>query len=296
MSINAIMREDIIKVENVSFSYRNHHELAGGSFPDNNSVKALHNISLKIFKGEYAAVIGRNGSGKSTLARLLNAILLPSAGVVYINGFNTADEQYMWEIRRNVGMVFQNPDNQIVATIVEDDIAFGPENLGIQPAEIQERVNEALRRAGMTEYSKHAPHMLSGGQKQRISIAGILAMKPECIVLDEATAMLDPAGRKEVMEIVEKLHREEGITVIHITHHMDEAIQAERVIVIDGGMVVLDGKPREVFSKVEKLREIGLDVPQVAELMYELNKEGLNLPSGIITIEDAVKYISRLVI
>lgn len=278
--------DSIIKVNQVSFAYR-------ASTVEGADVTALQDISLAIKKGEFLAVLGRNGSGKSTLAKLFNALLLPGKGTVIVNGIDTRNEEFLWDIRSSTGMVFQNPDNQIVGTVVEEDVAFGPENLGVPPEEIRKRVDEALETIGLTEYKKHAPHLLSGGQKQRVAIAGILAMKPRCIVLDEATAMLDPAGRKEVMRILRKLNKEEGITIVHITHHMDEAGTADRILVIDGGRCVMLGTPREVFKDVEKIKSLGLDVPQVTELMYELNKAGCSFPTDILTADEAFRAISE---
>lgn len=278
------MKENIVKAEHVDFLYGSHHEGHPG-------VQALSDIQVDIPKGQFAVILGRNGSGKSTFARLLNALLLPTKGTVLIRGLNTADEENLWEIRRTAGMVFQNPDNQIIGTVVEEDVAFGPENLGVAPQEIRQRVDEALKTVGISQYSSHAPHLLSGGQKQRVAIAGILAMKPECIVLDEATSMLDPIGRKEVMQVLLKLNREEGITVIHITHHMDEAGLADRVIIIDKGRIVLDGKPRDVFSKVEQVKGLGLDVPQVTELLHELRQEGIDLPVDVVSVDEAFEAI-----
>jgi energy-coupling factor transport system ATP-binding protein len=277
---------DIIKVDHEKYVYRSHME-------DKPDITALDDISLEVKEGEFLAVLGRNGSGKSTLARLLNALLLPASGTVIVNGFDTRNEDLLWDIRSTAGMVFQNPDNQIVGTIVEEDVAFGPENLGVPPKEIRERVDGALETIGLTEYKKHAPHLLSGGQKQRVAIAGILAMKPKCILLDEATAMLDPIGRREVMRILRKLNTEEHITIIHITHHMDEAGQADRILVVDHGKCVMLGTPREVFSDVSKIKSLGLDVPQVTELMYELNKQGFQFPLDILTVDEAVQYISN---
>lgn len=283
------MRErSIVKVNNVSYIYNT-------NISEDKEIKALSGINVELKKGEFVVIVGRNGSGKSTFARLLNALLLPVEGVVYVNGINTQDEEKVWEIRRSVGMVFQNPDNQIVGTIVEEDVAFGPENLGIPADEIRVRVAEALEAVGISEYSKHAPHMLSGGQKQRVAIAGILAMKPECIVLDEATSMLDPVGRKEVMRVLKKLNKEDGITVIHITHHMDEASIADRVIVIDEGKIVLDGAPKEVFGNSEKIKCLGLDVPQVTELFNELKKEGFQLPDGVLSVDEAYDILADMI-
>ncbi len=219
---------------------------------------------------------------------MMNGLLLPSSGDVYVNGMNTKDEEHTWDIREMAGMVFQNPDNQIVATIVEEDVAFGPENQGVPPLEIRERVDEALRIVEMTDYKDHAPHLLSGGQKQRIAIAGILAMRPECIILDEPTAMLDPIGRREIINTIKKLNKEENKTVIHITHYMDEAVEADRILVMEEGEIVMEGTPREIFSQVEKVKELGLDVPQVTELAFELNKEGFKVPVNILTVEELV--------
>lgn len=266
-----------IKVENVCFSYNT---------GEGKKIEVLKNVSFEIAKGEFVAVLGRNGSGKSTLAKLLNMILVPDSGKIFIDGkqisADTMTEDDVYEIRRKIGMVFQNPDNQLVSSVVEEDVAFGPENLGIPSEEIRKRVDDALDEVGMSEYARHSPHLLSGGQKQRIAIAGIIAMSPSCIVFDEATAMLDPSGRKEVMATVERLNKEKGITVIHITHNMSEAAMADRVIVIDGGRVAMSDVPEAVFSDVGKLRSIGLDVPQITELFYELKKAGLDLPDRII--------------
>lgn len=242
----------------------------------------LKDINLSFKQGEMTAVLGHNGCGKSTFAKHLNAILLPSGGTVYIDGIDTKDENRIYDIRQRVGMVFQNPDNQIVATIVEEDVAFALENLGVEPNEIRRRVDEALKAVGMYEYRMHAPHQLSGGQKQRVAIAGIIAMRPRCIVLDEPTAMLDPKGRSEVMKTVKELNSQYGITIILITHFMEEAAQCERIIVMDKGKVLMDDSPKQVFSRVEELKAVGLDVPQVTELVYELNKYGLKLDTHII--------------
>ncbi len=280
-------QKDIIELNNASYVYKSHAE-------DRPDVKALENISLTIRQGEFLAVLGRNGSGKSTLAKLMNALILPSEGTVIVNGFDTRNEEMLWDIRSSTGMVFQNPDNQIVGTVVEEDVAFGPENLGVPPQEIRTRVDDALDMIGMSDFKKHAPHQLSGGQKQRVAIAGILAMKPKCIVLDEATAMLDPIGRKEVMRILRKLNTEELITIVHITHHMDEAGKADRILVVDNGKGVMLGTPREVFMDVKKIKSLGLDVPQVTELMYELNKSGFSFPTDILTVEEAVRYIEDM--
>lgn len=283
-----IVEKSIINVNNVSYIYKAHSA-------DRADVTALQDIKLTIGRGEFLAILGRNGSGKSTLAKLFNALILPYTGTVIVNGINTMNEELLWDIRSSTGMVFQNPDNQIVGTVVEEDVAFGPENLGVPPEEIRLRVDEALETIGLTEYKKNAPHLLSGGQKQRVAIAGILAMKPKCIVLDEATAMLDPVGRKEVMRILAKLNKEEGITIIHITHHMDEAGNADRIMVIDAGKCVMLGTPKEVFKDVGKMKSLGLDVPQVTELMYELNKSGYNFPLDILTVDEALMCISKAI-
>ena len=252
---------------------------------------ALEDVTLSIEKGSFVVVLGHNGSGKSTLAKHFNAVLLPSGGAVYVEGMNTQDEDLLLEIRRRVGMVFQNPDNQIVANVVEEDVAFAPENLGVPPAEIRERVDDALRAVGMYEFREHAPHLLSGGQKQRVAIAGVIAMEPECIVLDEATAMLDPAGRREVLDTVHRLNRQRGITVVHITHHMSEAEDADRVIVMNDGVVAMDGTPRDIFSRVEELRSLGLAAPDTVELLHRLNGHGMSLPLTAITVDECARAI-----
>lgn len=236
-------------------------------------------------------VLGHNGSGKSTLAKHMNAVLLPSGGAVYVEGMDTKKEELLLEIRRRVGMVFQNPDNQIVANVVEEDVAFAPENLGVPTAEIRRRVDDALAAVGMTEFTRHAPHLLSGGQKQRVAIAGVIAMEPECIVLDEATAMLDPSGRREVLDTVHRLNRERGITVVHITHHMSEAEDADRVIVMNDGVVAMDGAPREIFSRVEELQALGLAAPDTVELLRRLNRHGMDLPLTAITVDECARAI-----
>ena len=257
-------------------------------------VSVLQNLSVQIGRGEFVAVLGHNGSGKSTLAKHFNAILLPQGGKVYVEGMDTAEENNLLPIRQTVGMVFQNPDNQIVATIVEEDVAFGLENMGVPPAEIRRRVDEALKAVGMYEYREHAPHQLSGGQKQRVAIAGIIAMRPKCIVLDEPTAMLDPRGRTEVMRTIRSLNHESQITVVLITHYMDEAAQADRVIVMDGGKVLLDDVPHRVFSQVQVLKSVGLDVPQATELAYELRRAGVNLPDDILDDQEFVEKFMSL--
>ena len=259
-----------IKVENLAYTYP--------GVEDTTGVSVFEDLSLSIENGSFVAILGSNGCGKSTLAKHFNSILLPCGGKVYVYGMDTVDEEKLLTIRKTTGMVFQNPDNQIVANVVEEDVAFGPENLGISSAEIRRRVDLALKQVGMYEYREHAPHLLSGGQKQRIAIAGIIAMEPKCIVLDEPTAMLDPRGRREVMETIEKLNREKGITVILITHHMDEAARAQRVVVLHKGNVVSDGSPEEVFAQVELLHDIGLAAPETVELCWKLNKMGADLP------------------
>jgi len=251
-------------------------------------VQALDHINISIHEGEFVAIIGTNGSGKSTLAKHFNALLTPNSGQCIVNGLDTLDPENTWEIRQSVGMVFQNPDNQIVATLVEEDVAFGPENLGVEPAEIRKRVAEALQDVGMEEYRQHSPHLLSGGQKQRVAIAGVLAMCSNCLVLDEPTAMLDPQGRQEVLSTVLRLHREQKITVVYITHFMEEAVAADRVIVMEQGKVVMEGTPQEVFSQVNHLKELGLDVPVAAELSYRLRQLNLIIPEKIITDEELV--------
>jgi energy-coupling factor transport system ATP-binding protein len=275
--------EEIIRIEDLIFEYKREDQLE--------PIHAVNHVSLEIERGSFTAVIGKNGSGKSTLAKNINALLLPSSGAVYVKGFNTTDEEKLWEIRQTAGMVFQNPDNQLVSSIVEDDVAFGPENLGIEPGEIRKRVDDSLYSVNMYEERKKAPHLLSGGQKQRIAIAGVIAMRPECIILDEPTAMLDPHGRYEVMEIIHKLHQE-GITILLITHFMEEAAQADRVIIMDEGRVVLDGAPVEVFSHAEEIKALSLDVPFAVDLAYRLRKRGIDLPEYIITTEEMVDYIA----
>lgn len=259
-----------------------------------NDVRALDDVSLTIRRGEFVAIIGTNGSGKSTLAKHFNVLLQPTAGNVTVCGFDTLNDEHIWNIRQHVGMVFQNPDNQIVATVVEEDVAFGPENLGIDPQLIRQRVKEALESVGITELKDRQPHLLSGGQKQRVAIAGIIAMRPKCIIFDEATAMLDPSGRKEVMNVIEKLNKEENITVLHITHYMEEAVQADRVIVMDKGRKVLEGTPKEVFRNVKMLKEIGLDVPYMTELATSLREEGIEINDDILTVDEMVVKLCRL--
>ena len=274
-----------IKVENLSYSYP-------GMEPGQ-SVRVFENLDLEIEQGTFVAILGSNGSGKSTLAKHFNAILLPNGGKCHVYGMDTSDEELLIAVRRSVGMVFQNPDNQIVANVVEEDVAFAPENLGVASPMIRHRVDNALKQVGMYEYRTHAPHLLSGGQKQRIAIAGVIAMEPKCIVLDEPTAMLDPKGRREVMETIARLNREKGITVVLITHHMDEAAKADRVVVIHRGVIRADGKPKNVFSNIEYMHELGLAAPETVELCSELNKLGFDLPLDLLETEDCAQAIYK---
>lgn len=273
----------MIKTDKVTYEYK--------SYIDDSIQTAVKDLSLEVKKGEFLVILGHNGSGKSTLAKMMNGLILPTRGEVYVSGMNTKEEDKIWDIRSKAGMVFQNPDNQIVATIVEEDVAFGPENLGVLPKEIRERVDDALKSVEMLEYKKHAPHLLSGGQKQRVAIAGILSMKPECIIFDEPTAMLDPNGRKEVLETIRKLNKVEGKTIVLITHYMDEAIEADRILIMSQGEIVLEGTPKEVFRQVEKVKALGLDVPQVTELVYELRKEGIEIRDDILSVEELVDLL-----
>ena len=254
----------------------------------------LDGVDLQIEEGTFVAVLGHNGSGKSTLAKHMNAILLPTGGKVYVDGMDTADEEKLMDIRRTVGMVFQNPDNQIVANVVEEDVAFAPENLGVPPEEIRRRVDDALKAVGMYEYREHAPHLLSGGQKQRVAIAGVIAMQPRCIVLDEPTAMLDPIGRSEVLKTIKQLNRTSGVTVVLITHHMDEAAQADRLVVMSKGKVIADGVPRQVFQRVEELKEVGLTVPETTELLWELRKAGVDVSLDALSDEECAQELYQL--
>lgn len=279
------MEQSIIKTRDLRFSYAN---------SEGDASIVLDGIDLEIAPGSFVAVLGHNGSGKSTLAKHFNGILLPSGGKVYVDGMDTCNEDKLLDIRRAVGMVFQNPDNQIVANVVEEDVAFAPENLGVPSPEIRQRVDEALAMVGMSQYATHAPHLLSGGQKQRIAIAGVIAMRPRCIVMDEPTAMLDPVGRREVIETVKSLNQTYGMTVVLITHHMDEAAQAQRLVVMSKGKVVLDGPPAEVFSHVEQMRSIGLDVPDTAELCWQLNQEGFQLPLDCLSDEACAQALFQL--
>ena len=274
--------ENIIEFKQVSCSYED---------VDGNENRAITNVSIEINQGDYIAVLGHNGSGKSTFAKLCNAILLPDEGegTVVVSGIDTRDDEKLFEIRQSVGMVFQNPDNQIVATIVEDDVAFGPENIGVEPDEIRRRVDDALKKVDMYDYRTSEPHKLSGGQKQRVAIAGVIAMQPRCIIFDESTSMLDPQGRQEVLNTIDYLNKELGITIVLITHYMDEAVRARRVAVMNGGELIALGTPREIFSNVEQIKTIGLDVPQVTEIAFELNKHGFNFSNGILTVDDFIK-------
>ena len=274
----------MIKIENLKHYYTD---------SDGNEVKALDGVDLSIEQGEFVAIIGANGSGKSTLARHLNCLLLPTDGRVEVGGLDTMEEKNMWDIRQQVGMVFQNPDNQIVAAVVEEDVAFGPENIGVPGPEIGPRVAKALAAVGMTEYAKHAPHRLSGGQKQRVAIAGIMALEPKCIVLDEPTAMLDPQGRKEIVSTVQKLNKEKQITIVYITHYMVEALAADRVVVMEKGHIRFMGTPREVFSRVDELEALGLEAPLAAKVANERRKSGVKLPSGIITDEELAQALCQ---
>lgn len=276
----------MLQTEHLSFTYPAEE---GVSAP----TTALEDVSLSIEKGSFVVVLGHNGSGKSTLAKHMNAVLLPSGGTVYVEGMDTKDEALLLEIRRRVGMVFQNPDNQIVANVVEEDVAFAPENLGVPSEEIRHRVDDALAAVGMSEFTRHAPHLLSGGQKQRVAIAGVIAMAPECIVLDEATAMLDPSGRREVLSAIRTLNKERGITVVLITHHMDEAMDADRLIVMNDGRLVMDGTPAEVFTQVDALRAMGLAAPDTVELLYGLRQSGMDVPLTALTVDDCAAAICK---
>lgn len=259
-----------------------------------NSKLAVDHVTFEVKKGEFLVILGRNGSGKSTIAKHMNALLIPTGGKVYVEDFDTCDEKNIWNIRNKAGMVFQNPDNQIVATIVEEDVAFGPENLGVLPEEIRLRVDDCLKRVNMQEYKRYAPHLLSGGQKQRVAIAGVLAMRPDCIIFDESTAMLDPSGRREVMNTIKEINGKYNMTVILITHYMEEAVEANRIIVMDEGKIIMEGTPRSIFSQVRKMKDMGLDVPQMTELAYELKANGVDIRSDILTIDEMVSELCRL--
>lgn len=276
--------DSIIKIENLIFEYKKDDETAAN--------RAINGVSLEIERGSFTAILGKNGSGKSTLAKNLNGLLLPTEGVIYVNGFNTADDEHIWDVRQSAGMVFQNPDNQLVSAIVEDDVAFGPENLGVEPQEIRRRVDKALADVNMGAFRGKAPHLLSGGQKQRIAIAGVVAMKPSCIIFDEPTAMLDPKGRGEIMAIIKELNGE-GITVILITHFMEEAVNADRVIIMHEGEVFLDGTPSEVFARGGRVKSVNLDVPLVVELAARLRQRGIEVPADIIGTEEMVEYLCQ---
>lgn len=276
------MNDYIIDIKNLVFEY---------DMGENKKIRALNDVSISIKRGEFVAVLGHNGSGKSTLAKLINCHIKASSGEIYVDGLDVSKDENILDIRRKCAMVFQNPDNQIVATVVEEDVAFGPENLGIKSENIRKIVDDCLMQVGLEEYKHHSPALLSGGQKQRLAIAGVLAMNPDCILMDEATAMLDPLGRREIMEIVRKLNKEKGKTIVYITHYMEEAIFADRVIVMDNGEVSIEGTPEEVFSQVDEMRKLGLDVPQATEIAYLLNKRGFSLNPGILTIEELVKEL-----
>lgn len=279
------MRDAIVEFNDVSFIYPGE---------EDKSAEALDNINVSIGHGEFVAVIGRNGSGKSTFARHINALFKPSCGDVIVDGMNTKDDQMLWAIRQTAGMVFQNPDNQLIATIVEEDVAFGPENLGVPHDEIVRRVHDALELVDMAEYAHFAPHMLSGGQKQRVAIAGIIAMHPKCIVLDEPTAMLDPTGRQEVMATIKHLNEDEGITVILITHFMEEAVQADRILVMDYGHIIMDDVPKKIFTRINDIKQAGLDIPAMTELAINLRAHGLNIPPDILTVEEMAEALCLL--
>jgi energy-coupling factor transport system ATP-binding protein len=291
VEVNELDIKNLIEVQNLEFSYRTIDDEGN----DVLTKPVIQGVSFTVPQGQFLAILGHNGSGKSTLAKHFNGILTGTKGTVKIDGIDTLDDNQIYRIRQTVGMVFQNPDNQIVSAIVEEDVAFAPENLGIPPAEIRQRVDDALKTVGMYEYRRHSPHRLSGGQKQRVAVAGVIAMQPKCIVLDEPTAMLDPKGRKEVLNTVLRLNREKHITVIYITHYMEEAVFADRVIVMDKGKILMDDTPKVIFSRVEELKEVGLDVPQVTELVYELRKEGIDIPADIIYEDECVEAIMKLV-
>lgn len=293
--------DDIIKYQDVSYSYA--YDFEDDEEEELNNIHVPHvipfavkKINFSVKKGEFVAIIGRNGSGKSTLARLTDALIFPTEGKVYVDSMDTSDPELTWDVRSLVGMVFQNPDNQIIGTTVNDDVAFGLENIGVPTEEMQTRIDEALKYVGLEGFGDKEPHLLSGGQKQRVAIAGILAMHPKVVILDEATAMLDPVGRKEVMDVVHKLNKEEKMTVLHITHHMDEVVQADRIILIDNGCVVASGTPKELFSQGEMMRRAGLEVPQVAKLMENLRNNGIEVPNDVITVDEAVSVLEKLLV
>lgn len=280
------MDKNMILCKDVSYKYED---------TENGSSKlAVDHVTFEVKKGEFLVILGRNGSGKSTIAKHMNVLLIPTGGKVYVEDLDTCDEKNIWNIRNKAGMVFQNPDNQIVATIVEEDVAFGPENLGVLPEEIRSRVDDCLKRVNMQEYKRYAPHLLSGGQKQRVAIAGVLAMRPDCIIFDESTAMLDPSGRREVMNTIKEINGKYNMTVILITHYMEEAVEADRIIVMDEGKITMEGTPRKIFSKVRKMKDMGLDVPQMTELAYELKASGVDIRSDILTIDEMVSELCRL--
>ena len=282
------MNDAMIKCINVYFKYiRNSEGISEEKY-------AVKDVNLEVKKGEFLVILGHNGSGKSTIAKHMNALVLPTEGIVVVDGLNTGDSENVWNIRSKAGMVFQNPDNQLVATIVEEDVAFGPENLGVEPSEIRRRVDESLESVGMSKYKRHAPHLLSGGQKQRIAIAGMLAIQPKCIIFDEPTAMLDPSGRRDVLNTIKDLNKNYGMTIVLITHYMDEAAQADRIIVMDEGSIVMEGTPREIFPKVESMKKIGLDVPQVTELAYELKNAGIDINEKILNVDELVNELCQL--
>lgn len=282
------MNDAMIKCTNVSFKYIKNSEGL------NEEKYAVKDVNLEVKKGEFLVILGHNGSGKSTIAKHMNALVVPTEGIVLVDGLNTSDSDNVWNIRSKAGMVFQNPDNQLVATIVEEDVAFGPENLGIEPSEIRRRVDESLEKVGMSKYKRHAPHLLSGGQKQRIAIAGILAIQPQCIIFDEPTAMLDPSGRRDVLNNIKDLNQNYGMTIVLITHYMDEAAQADRIIVMDEGSIIMEGTPRKIFPQVERMKKIGLDVPQVTELAYELKKAGIAINEKILNVDEMVNELCQL--
>lgn len=281
---------DMIKAQNLVFEYIRRDEEGNVE----SITRAVDNVEIEIKKGDFVAILGHNGSGKSTFAKHINAILIPTEGALWVNSMDTKEEDRIWDIRQSAGMVFQNPDNQIIGTVVEEDVGFGAENLGVPTDEIWERVENSLKAVGMLEYRTHSPNKLSGGQKQRVAIAGIMAMKPSCIVLDEPTAMLDPVGRREVIKTVKELNKKENVTIVLITHYMEEVIEADKVIVMDQGKVVMQGTPREIFSRVDELKSYRLDVPQVTELAYELRKSGMDLPDGILTVDEFVKALEQI--